>query len=124
MESFGEAFRKARKAQKVTLRQISNYVGKSIGYLSDVEHDRKRPPKLDIVSRIEEVLAIRDQSLINLAAKLRQKIPDEVTQKFKMTPKLSEVLLRADEDLTDDEFEELMNKWVDAYEKIKERRKT
>ncbi|MEW6667627.1 MAG: helix-turn-helix transcriptional regulator [Thermodesulfobacteriota bacterium] len=109
MESFGEALRKARKARKVTLRHISQHVGKSIGYLSDVERGRKRPPNLDTVGKLEEILQVRDQTLVRLAAKLRQRIPEEVMQKLRMTPRLSEALLRADKDLTDDEFEEVLS---------------
>ena len=37
MQSFGDAFREARTARKSTLREIAEHVGKSIGYLSDVE---------------------------------------------------------------------------------------
>lgn len=118
MESFGEVFRKARKANRITLRQISQYVGKSIGYLSDIEHDRKRPPKLDTVVKIEEALKIEDQKLLKLAANLRKKIPDEVSRRFRMTPKLSQVLLRADEDLNSEEFDEMLK----HLEKIKNRR--
>lgn len=119
MKSFGEVFKESRKTKRVTLRQISEYVGKSVGYLSDIEHGRKRPPKLDIVEKIEEILNVEDQELLKLAAKLRKKIPDEVTQRFKMTPKLSQVLLGADEDLTNEEFNEMLK----HLETIKKRRR-
>ena len=113
-----EVFKKSRKANRVTLRQISEYVGKSIGYLSDIEHDRKRPPKLDTVVKIEEILKIKDQRLLKLADMLRKKIPDEVKQQFRMTPRLSEMLLRADEDLTNEEFDEML----EHLKEIKKRR--
>jgi len=118
MESFSEAFREARINKKATLREIGEYVGKSVGYLSDIEHGRKRPPKLDIVSNIEEYLSIKDGKLLRLAAEVRRKVPKNVTQRIRMVPRLSEALLRADEDLTNEEFDNLMN----YYEKIKERR--
>ena len=119
MESFGEAFRKARIDKKVTLREMGEYIGKSIGYLSDIEHSRKRPPKLDTVSEIEEFLGIQDGKLIRLAAKFRKKVPKNVTQRIRMVPRLSQALLRADEDLTSEEFDKLMN----YYEEIKKGRK-
>lgn len=118
MESFGEAFREARIEKKVTLREIGEYVGKSISYLSDIEHGRKRPPKLDTVSEIEQFLGIEDERLIRLAAKFRKKVPKNLTQRIRMTPRLSAVLLRADEDLTSNEFDEL----VQYYEQIKKGR--
>lgn len=108
MKGFGEALKKARVAKKITLRELSEYVGKSIGYISDVEHGRKGPPDLETVRKAEEFLGVQGAKLINLAAMLRGKIPKDLTQRIKMVPKLSEALLRADDDLTDEEFEKLL----------------
>ena len=109
MESFGEAFRKARVAKKITLREIGEYVGKSIGYLSDIEHGRKRPPSLDTVSEIEEFLGIEDGRLMDMARKLRKKVSKNLTKRIKMRPQLSTLLLRAD-DLSDEELGDLIRK--------------
>lgn len=117
MESFGEALRKARIANKVTLREIAEHIGKSIGYLSDVEHNRKSPPKLEIVGEIEDFLGIEDGKLLRLAKEFR-KTPKAMTQKIRMKPRLSAILLRADQDLSDEEFEELLV----HLEEIKKRR--
>lgn len=118
MKSFGEALKKARAARRVTLRVISEYSGKSVGYLSDIENGRKRPPSLDIVQKIEECIGVNDNSLVTLASNIRKKIPKELTERIMLTPKLSEALLRADEDLSDKEFNELMN----YFQQIKDRR--
>ena len=118
MENFGETLRKERVAKRVTLRKVSKYVGRSIGYLSDIENNRKGPPNLEIVRKIEELFCIDDGKLINLAAKLKRKIPKGVKQRIQMTPRLSEALLRADGDLTDGEFDDLML----YMDKIKKRR--
>lgn len=118
MKNFGEAFKQARIAKKVTLREIAEHTGKSIGYLSDVEHNRKKPPRLELVSKIEDFLEIEDGALLSLAKRYR-KIPKEMTQRIRMKPRLSSVLLRADRDLSDDEFEEMLN----HLEKIKQRRR-
>ena len=117
METFGEALREARIANKITLRAIAEHIGKSIGYLSDVEHNRKRPPKLELVSEIEDFLGIEDGKLLRLAKEFR-KAPRDMTQKIRMKPRLSAVLLRADRDLSNDEFEELLG----HLEEIKKRR--
>ncbi|MBU0995372.1 MAG: helix-turn-helix domain-containing protein [Proteobacteria bacterium] len=118
MRSFGEALKKARTARRVTLRVLGEHVGKSVGYLSDIENSRKRPPTLDIVEKIEEYLGINDNLLVTLASNMRKKVPKEWTDRIMMTPKLSEALLRADEDLNDDEFDELM----EYFREIKNRR--
>lgn len=111
MESFGEAFREARITKKLTVREVAEHVGKSIGYLSDVEHNRKRPPKLELVSELEDFLGIEDGKLLRLAAKFRKKVPKEVTNKIRMAPRLSAALLRADADyeLTDEQFDEVLD---------------
>ncbi|MBU1386918.1 MAG: helix-turn-helix transcriptional regulator [Proteobacteria bacterium] len=110
MNNFGQMMKSVRKEKRVTLRKLGEYVGKSIGYLSDIENGRKRAPKLDIVLKIEECLGIVDGTLINLAAKMRRSMPQakKLSEKLMAMPKLSEALLRADEDLTEDEFDELM----------------
>ena len=120
MESFGEAFREARIAKKLTVREVAEHVEKSIGYLSDVEHNRKRPPKLELVSELEDFLGIEDGKLLRLAAKFRKKVPKEVTNKIRMAPRLSEALLRADADyeLTDEQFDEVL----DFIKNIRKRR--
>lgn len=107
MKSFGEAFREARKKQRITLRKIANIVGKSIGYLSDIEHDRKGPPPLPVVEKIENILGMRDHFLLNLAADIRRQRPADFTKRIQMRPMLSELLLRADE-FSDDELEEIL----------------
>lgn len=117
-ETFGSVLKKLRKENKVTLRELSSYAGKSISYLSDVEQGRRKPPALEAVNKIEEYLNVDDGILVTLAAKLRKKVPKEWTEKFYMMPKLSEALLRADNDLTDKECEE----WMNAFEEIKNKR--
>ena len=107
MESFGKTLKKYRAAQKVTLREIGKYVGKSIGYISDIEHDRKRPPDLETVSKIEDFLGIEDGNLVTLARKMRQNIVPSLSRKLKQNPELSHVLLRA-EKLPEKKFKKLI----------------
>ena len=109
MESFGEAFRKARTEKKVTLRELGEHVGKSIGYLSDIEHGRKRPPKLDMVGEIEDFLGIIDARLMKLARKSRMRVPKDLARRIRMRPQLSTLLLRA-ENLSDEKLEALIIK--------------
>ena len=109
MINFGEAMKKARKAKRITLRVLGEHVGKSVGYLSDVENGRKKPPKLEVVQNIESFLEITDESLTKMAKKLRGKMSDELSARIMLMPKWSEALLRADEDLTDEQLNRIMN---------------
>lgn len=107
-EKFGTRMMEIRKEKRVTLRSLAEYVGKSVGYLSDIEHERKRPPELETVRKIEEFLGVSDGVLVRIASAIRKQAPKDLAHKIIMRPKLSEVLLRADEDLTGEEFDELI----------------
>lgn len=63
-----------------------------------------------MVSKIEECLNIPDNSLLILAAQERQQVPKarRLSKKILLLPKLSEVLLKADKDLTEKEFMEMV----------------
>ncbi|MBM3209307.1 helix-turn-helix transcriptional regulator [Candidatus Shapirobacteria bacterium] len=111
--NFGNALKKARMARKITIREVSDYISKSIGYISDVEHDRKQPPDLETVRKMEEFLGVKEGMLVNLAAKARKKMPFNLTQRLKARPLLSEVLLRAD-NLTDEEIKKVIDQLAEA----------
>jgi len=68
---FGASLKKYRKLKKVTLRELSEKIGKSIGYLSDIEHGRKRPPDLEMVNKIEIFLSVEDGELLLIANRER-----------------------------------------------------
>lgn len=121
MANFGDVLKDARIAKRYTLREVSNNIGKSIGYLSDIEHNRKRPPELEIVSKIEQFLSISNGSLVNLANKIRKNFNEEwaktsnLSKKLKADPKLSTILLRA-ESLTDAKKDEVIKKLEEMEE--------
>ena len=117
MDNFGEALKIARKSKRATLREVSEYIGKSIGYISDIEHNRKRPPDLETVSKIEDFLGIEDGTLLNIAKIVRKKVRPPLPQRLKMNPKLSTVLLRA-ENLPDDKKDAAMDKLLEALTKF------
>jgi transcriptional regulator with XRE-family HTH domain len=74
-QSFAELFREARIEKEITLRKISERVGLSIGYLSDIEHKRRNPPAKEIVKMIEEVLGITDGRLSKAALEEYSRTP-------------------------------------------------
>lgn len=118
MKKFGDALKEARKTQRLTLRRISEGIGLSIGYLSDIEQGRRLPPSADIIEQLEKTLHITKGSLSVLAVQAKKIAPRAIAKKIASAPKLSEVLMRADGDLTESEFTELMN----LYETIKNKR--
>lgn len=108
MISFGKSLKDARQAKRITLRTLGKYLNLSVGYLSDIEHDRKNPPKLDAVQKIEECLGILDGSLVQLASIIKRKMPKDLSSNIKLKPNLSAALLRSDEDIDTDQVAELM----------------
>lgn len=119
MESFGKKLKQARIFKEATLRELGEHINKSIGYISDIEHDRKRPPDLNTVSNIEDFLGVEDGHLIDLARKIRKVAKQTLTQRLKMNPKLSTVLLRADQ-LPDEKKEEAMEKILETIKQFEE----
>lgn len=108
METFGEALKQARVAKRYTLREVADYIDKSVSYLSDIEQDRKGPPDVETVRKIEEFLGITNHSLVTLAAKLRSKIPADITQRIQRRPQLAELLTRTD-NLSDEDLQLLIS---------------
>lgn len=107
--NFGETLKRIRAGQKVTLRELANHIGRTIGYVSDIEHNRKRPPDLETVSKMEGLLRTKPGLLVNMALEIRNQTSHNLSQKLRMRPILSEILLRAD-NLSDEEIRDIINK--------------
>ncbi len=106
MSDFAEALKKAKTAKRATLREISMATNKSIGYLSDILHKRKRAPDLETVRLIEECLDVKDNHLLLIAKRERAANPTDLLRRVNSRPKLREALLRI-ENLSDDELDHL-----------------
>ncbi len=119
MIDFGRSLRDARQAKRITLRKLGEHVGLSVGYLSDIEHNRKNPPKLDVVQKIEEFLGILDGSLVRLASVVKRKMPKDLSSNIKLKPNLSAALLRIDEDIDTDQVDEVM----EFFKKLERKRR-
>jgi transcriptional regulator with XRE-family HTH domain len=116
MNKFATAFRKARLNSDKTFRQISEKIGLSIGYLSDIENSKRNPPELSIVEKIEEFFDVTDNHLTNLARKERVANPISIGNLMKSQPKLQEVMYRIDA-LPDDEQNEKLDEILEELRK-------
>jgi len=67
--SFGETLRKMREEQGRGLRELARRVGKSQGYLSDVEKDKVAPPSVEVILAIAEALQVDKWELLRAADK-------------------------------------------------------
>lgn len=117
MASFGKTLKNARISKRTTLRQVGEYIGKSIGYISDIEHDRKRPPDLETVGKIEDFLGIEDGKLLNLARQIRKNVKPSLSKRLRQKPKLEYALLRAEKIYED---EEKLKQLLETLKKLEE----
>ena len=109
MNEFGIALKKARIEAKKKLRDLSEFMKLSIGYLSDIEQGRKAPPDLEIVRKMQEYLSVADGLLATLAEKARTRRPTEVAQQIQERPQLSELFFRV-KDMSEEDLKQLINK--------------
>lgn len=87
MQTFGKALKAARKSKRTTLREVGDAINKSIPYINDMEQGRCRPPKLEDVEIIENILDVFDKSLYYLAK----------IERSGCSPELSKILITTEE---------------------------
>jgi len=104
---FGQVFKNARKHAKKTLREAAENVGLTIGNISDIEHSRRRPPREDILARLEQLYGTAKHYLVNAAIE-EWKIPDEAVSIYSKRPELTMSLLRRSTELTDKELHKMI----------------
>lgn len=107
MIEFGRIMKQARIAKMITLKELGKHLDKKISYLSDVECGRKQPPCEEVVRSIEKFLGIEKEKLVHIA-KAARTMPQQIKQKIATNPRLANILLRAEQDLTDDQYDELI----------------
>jgi transcriptional regulator with XRE-family HTH domain len=64
VEDFGSFIRLHRRFNALTMYQMSRRIGISIGYYSDIEHGRRKPPDKDILDKIIIILQLSDKDKV------------------------------------------------------------
>jgi len=110
---FGQMLRDARKKERKTLRELSEVSGLAVSYISDIEHGRKNPPRVEAVLKLQEFLSIDGNNLV-AAANRETQINEEINVNMKnlinKRPALSVLsLLRVTADMDESEFAKLVN---------------
>lgn len=101
MKTFGEALKETRQAKRYTLKHVAELLNKSIGYIADLEHNRRRPPSLDEVEKLETFFEVPRGQLGKIAEYYRGIAPSEIVKKINNAPQLSALLMRAEEAAND-----------------------
>lgn len=110
---FGQLLKEARKRSRYTLREVAKEVELSIGYISDIEHGRRKPPDSATIKRIAKFFDLRDDFLSEAAEK-EKGVPTEARRIIMKNPEKMMALLRASENLSEQEI----NEWVERIEGV------
>jgi transcriptional regulator with XRE-family HTH domain len=118
---FGQTLKEARKRKEKTLKEVGMAAGLSLSYVSDIEQGRRKAPAEDVVRKIETFLEITDGSLVK-AAQAEANIRSEVRTLLRKRPELNMSLLRAADDCTEEEINELIDEMLKRRGKLDDNR--
>lgn len=90
---FGDRIRQLRKEKKKSLKDVAEVLGVSIVYISDVERNRRTPPRIEVLEKWVEALEAQEHfdELMTLATVSRKRIAIKVD---KLSPPVIRTLLR------------------------------
>jgi len=90
---FGDRIRQIRKEKKKHLKDVAQALGVSIVYVSDVERNRRTPPRIEVLEKWVEALGANEyfDELMTLATTSRKRISIKVD---KLSPHVVRTLLR------------------------------
>lgn len=74
--------------------ETSDHLGRSVGYISDIERSRTGPPDLELVRKLEELFDTEDERLLKLAISERNSMPTHIVQEIQNKPLLRDVFFR------------------------------
>ena len=109
-KSFGQTIREYRlNNTNYSLRKFAELLNVSAPYISDIERDRRDPPKAEIIIKMAELLNVDSNELLALA----DKTPSELHDTFKknktyirMVPEFMRTARKSN--LSDNDWEELI----------------
>jgi transcriptional regulator with XRE-family HTH domain len=116
---FGEILAEARKAKRITLRKLGDFVGLSPSFLSEMERGGRRPPENSQKIRdLAIILNLDPDQLSELAAKERARLNPKLVEKlFEADPDLAWGLCRATEDASETDLKEGLKQFLKVLER-------
>ena len=75
-ETFGQ-FLHRKRAPQLSMRELGKRLHMSVGYMCDIENDRKDPPTKEVLAKFAEVLALNEDEyieMLDLAGKGRREV--------------------------------------------------
>ncbi len=103
-DSFGQLLRSLRNEAGVGLRELARLIGKSPGYISDVELDNVPPPSEETIVNISNALSVDKKVLLSKARKVDPELSEYVADQ----PQAADFLRMAkDQKFSDDDWDRL-----------------
>lgn len=73
-KTFGSFLREVRISRQKTLKEVADHMGWSIVYLSDIERERRNPPKAEDLRKLSVFLGIEEKNIKNAIDIQRQRV--------------------------------------------------
>lgn len=86
--NLGEIVKNYRVSASLTLQDVANQTGLSVGYLSEIENSKVMRPKMRTLMDIAGFLCIQQDEIIMAA----QRIPEDVYWKIVRNPELVKII--------------------------------
>ena len=103
-DTFGQLLRSLRNLAGIGLRELARLIGKSPGYISDVELDNVPPPSEETIVNISNALSIDKNVLLNKAKKVDPELSEYVADQ----PQVADFLRMAkDQKYSGDDWDRL-----------------
>lgn len=103
-DTFGKLLRSLRNEAGVGLRELARLIGKSPGYISDVELDNVSPPSEEIIVNISKALSTDKKVLLSKAKKVDPELSEYVVDQ----PQAADFLRMAkDQEFSGDDWDRL-----------------
>ena len=103
-DSFGKLLRSLRNETGVGLRELARLIGKSPGYISDVELDNVPPPSEETIVYISNALSVDKKVLLSKAKKVDPELSEYVADQ----PQAADFLRMAkDQKFSEDDWDRL-----------------
>ena len=109
-DTFGKKLRDFRIHADDGLRELARLIGKSPGYISDVEQDHVPPPSEDVILKIAAALTVDKKELLIVARKMDPEISSYVAQ----DPEAADFLRMAQEKNFDSDDWDTLTKLAEA----------
>lgn len=90
--TFGAYLRRLREKQGISLRELAKQLAISAPYLNDIEKDKRRAPRFDVLCTIKKILDADSEKIFDLAGKSRNSIATDIEDQLLERPEIVSLL--------------------------------